>query len=87
MKKILLIFSLSLILLLLYLSECQQPIISGTVEKVTYGNQVTFIKLANHSEEILIFSYLPLEVDKKIKIYGKKENKEIIAERIIKMQP
>jgi hypothetical protein len=87
MKKIILLICLSLILLLIYISDAQAPVISGNVKSVKYGNGLTTIEIEGSSCKILAFSIVPLEVNKKIKIYGKKENSEIIVARITETQP
>jgi len=77
--KIILIISLALILLLLILSNFNQPFIIGKVTSMKISNTLTVI-IINHTE-ILVFDTLPNLENKTIKIYGKE--KEKIADKIV----
>ena len=88
-KKILFITSLSLILILLLLTQLNsKPNIQGEISQIKYSNNKISIQIKNNNTEIIIFTnkILPLKQNQKISIYGKQEiyknQTQIIADKI-----
>ena len=89
-QKIFFILTITGILILLFLTQIQKPIIEGTISEIKYSQNKITILLKNQETEIILFTENPLinlKENKQIAVYGKKEiykNKpQIIADKII----
>jgi hypothetical protein len=82
-ERLFLLLSITLIFLLLFLTEFQKPAISGEIEKIS-GSFPIRIQLVNQTIEIIVFQdKLNLEKGNKINVHGLKQNEqEIIANKI-----
>ena len=86
--KFLFLISLIGTLILLFLSQTSHQItITGNIESIKYGNNIITIKLENVEQNILIFEneILKLRPQDEVAIKGKKKNKEILADKILRL--
>jgi len=93
MKKVLLIISIILILILLFISQIiKQEKIRGKIISISYNNNIIIINLENNQTPIIIFTSQLLNIKKgeNITAFGNFENyknqPQFIADKIISHQ-
>lgn len=88
-ERLFLLLAVSFILIIFIMSEIipSTKTLDGKIEKINHYNQATQIKLENHEEEIIVFSFLPnLKENQTLRIKGHFEEgnvSKIIVDKII----